>query len=138
MLSKLSELIETMTTRRSFIGRISARIVTLAAAVLGFTQFAEGACNCRQVYCCCLCKPHDPNCRTNCKAASGTCSWAWECYESHPPEYWAKLCYECFLSSSPCTNLCAQNPCNNVMCSQWFNLPAGFPVTLGTCKCRPE
>lgn len=140
MLTKLTELLETLSSRRTFIGRCSARIVALTAGIFGFTQLAKAVtCRCgRKVTCCCLCKVHDPGCRASCKAQSGTCSWAWTCFESHPGGYWAKVCYECFVDSSPCSDDCNENICDNVMCSQHIDYPPGFPIDYGTCECEAQ
>jgi hypothetical protein len=106
MWEKLTDLVETVTSRRTFIGRAALRTTTLISAVLSFTRnAAAGNCTCgSQELCCCLFAPHDSNCKNHCEAqGSGRCSWQWPC---GPWQGQCYICYECFYLGGTCDNKC--------------------------------
>ena len=80
MLEKLIGMVETVSSRRGFIGRGSAKVTALMAGILGFTRLAEGAC--LQFGCCCLCKNPTTNCQNDCAAMSGSAFWYWCCTQN--------------------------------------------------------
>lgn len=120
MFRKLTELFETVSSRRSFIGRSGVRITALMAAMFGFTRRAEAGncpsgCSGHSVECCCLCLPHENTCWNNCSALSGSCSWYWPCWTDTG---YMRTCFECFWNSGACSGNCAD--CINAYCSQVF------------------
>jgi hypothetical protein len=82
MWGKLADLMETATSRRSFIGRAALRTTALIGAVLNFTRdVAAEQCTCGSAdACCCLFAPDWSGCKAHCEAqGAGRCSWQWAC-----------------------------------------------------------
>jgi hypothetical protein len=113
MLEKLVEVLENISSRRTFIGRFSGQVTALIAGILGFTRPAGAkTCNCgTQVGGCCLCSQSDSNCQNKCRNTPGTAFWCWVGYVNG--QAWS--CFECFNSTTGCGGNC---PCTNLLCSQ--------------------
>src|SRR6266566_5508159 len=128
MWERLTEVFEKVSSRRNFIGRGSARLVALMAAVFGFSSSKlakaqglrvnpdnpEPKCQCGHSYaCCCLCDYNDPSCINSCDHTPGACSWAWSCPDLVTGQRF--LCYECFWNPGACGGTC--DVCVNALCS---------------------
>jgi len=106
MWGKLADLVETVTSRRSFIGRAALQTTALIATVLNFTRdAAAGACTCGMPEaCCCLFAPSDSGCKAHCQAeGAGRCSWQWAC---GPYSGQCYICFECFYLGGTCDTKC--------------------------------
>jgi hypothetical protein len=107
----LDRFLSHVTDRRTFIGRLSKKIVAFAGAVLLPTKLLA-ACNCGSGYpqCpdCCLCNPPWTDCQLYCLEQM-QCSWVW-----------GNGCYECLQWPQDCYNYtdfdcdwCVYTTCSN-------------------------
>src|SRR5579871_2770575 len=105
MSDRLLRMFEAISSRRSLIGEVSAKVTALLVGVFGFAGRGDAKqCNCGQaISCCCLCGSNDSGCITTCKAMHYF-GWAWVC----PNGPTQTCCFECFNAGTPkCGGSCS-------------------------------
>lgn len=108
MSERLLELLDGISNRRGFLGKMASAAVGLMASLFGFTKLvysqANGTCTG-----CSLCLPSTPNCM-------GVCCWSWLCCTS---DNMLHSCKECYDTNDFCDGRCSdpnENPI--VKCSE--------------------